>query len=98
MDWESFAFGLGVGLATAGTLATLLVAAWRTRRARAEYGPVIERVQNVLIEKIRDIPADDLEKVREYICEISSLEPVRTDAAAEGAPAAPGRAPLPQSR
>ena len=59
---------------------------------------VIERVQNVLIEKIRDIPADDLEKVREYIREISSLEPVRTDPAAEDARAAPGRTPVPQSR
>ena len=97
MDGESFVFGLGVGFAAAAA-AALLVAAWRTRGSRAQHGPVTERVQNVLIEKIRDIPADDLDKVREYIREISSLEPVRTDAAGEQVPLAPGGAPLPQPR
>lgn len=35
---------------------------------------IIERLQEALVEKIRDVPADDLEKVREYIREIKALE------------------------
>lgn len=35
---------------------------------------IIERLQEALVEKIRDVPADDLDKVREYIKEIKALE------------------------
>lgn len=44
---------------------------------------IIERLQEALVEKIRDVPADDLEKVREYIKEIRTLE---AEKAKENAP------------
>ncbi len=45
-------------------------------RPRASMG-ILERLQEALVEKIRDIPADDLDKVREYIREIKALEAER---------------------
>ncbi|MBE0611045.1 MAG: hypothetical protein IH609_16810 [Dehalococcoidia bacterium] len=43
-------------------------------RPMAALTSIIERLQEALVEKIRDVPADDLEKVREYIKEIKALE------------------------
>jgi hypothetical protein len=43
-------------------------------RPMAAVPTIIERLQEALVEKIRDVPADDLEKVREYIKEIKALE------------------------
>lgn len=44
------------------------------QRPMAALTSIIERLQEALVEKIRDVPADDLEKVREYIKEIKALE------------------------
>jgi hypothetical protein len=44
---------------------------------------VIKRLRLVLVEKIREIPADDLEKVREYIKEIKELEAQEKQAEAQ---------------
>jgi len=40
-------------------------------------GGIFERLQEALVEKLRDVPADDLEKVREYIKEIRELEELK---------------------
>ena len=76
MAGESLAIGFAAGFAAASTLAALIVVlTWRLRAARVDDGTIIERLQAALLAKIKDIPSDDLEKVREYIREIESLEP-----------------------
>lgn len=72
MSWESFLTGSGAASVAWVLLAVLFL--WRSRRHAAEEGTVIERLQTALLSKIKDIPADDLEKIREYIREINELE------------------------
>ena len=94
MEWESFGIGLLAGLAAWTPLATLLV--WRLRGARRDPRPIHERVQTALLDKIAEIPADDLDRIREYVREIDRLQPV---APGDGrrSPAATGEAaPQPQ--
>lgn len=75
MGWESFLIGAAAAsLAWTVTAVLLLWRFWRFRGGRIEEGKVIERLQAALLKKIDDIPADDLEKIREYINEIDQLE------------------------
>ena len=75
MGWESFLIGAAAAsLAWTVTAVLLLWRFWRFRGGRVEEGKVIERLQATLLKKIGDIPADDLEKIREYIKEINQLE------------------------
>ncbi len=73
MDWTSFGAGLLVGLAAWTPLMMLL--AWRLRGVGANQVPILERVQRALLDKIGEIPADELDRVREYIHEIKRLQP-----------------------
>ena len=94
MEWESFGIGLLAGLAAWTPLATLLV--WRLRAARPDPRPIHERVQTALLDKIAEIPADDLDRIRDYLREIDRLQP---NSPAEGrrSPSAVGEAaPQPQ--
>ena len=43
-------------------------------RPIAVISTIIDRLQEALVEKIRDVPADDLAMIREYIREIKALE------------------------
>ena len=72
MDSASFGIGVLVGLAAWTPLAMLLV--WRLRGVRASQVSILERVQRALLDKIADISADDLDRVREYIHEIKRLQ------------------------
>ncbi len=72
MTWESMLVGAAVA-SIAWMLLTFLLL-WRTRAAPAPQGPVIERLQSELLQKINELPAEDLEKIREYIREINALE------------------------
>ncbi len=73
MDSASFGIGVLVGLAVWTPLAMFLV--WRLRGVRASQVPILERLQRAPLDKIGDIPADDLDRVREYILEIKRLQP-----------------------
>jgi Flp pilus assembly protein TadB len=72
MSWESLLIGVAVA-----SIAWMLVAAlwiWRSRSASQQHGHVIERLQTELLRKINELPAEDLDQIREYIGEINALE------------------------
>ena len=73
MTWEALLIGAVVA-SIAWMLLTFLLL-WRTRAAPAPQGRVIERLQSELLQKINELPAEDLEKIREYIHEIKRLQP-----------------------
>ena len=72
MSWESLLIGVA-----AASIAWMLVAAlliWRTRSVFQQQGSVMERLQTELLKKINELPAEDLDQIREYITEINALE------------------------
>ena len=86
MEWESFGIGLLAGLAAWAPLAAVLV--WWLRGLRRDPRPIHERVQTALLDKIAEIPAEDLDRIREYVREIDRLQPGSPD------PARSARAPV----